>query len=99
MADIMNDLLMRIKLSQIWNQKDYLKIEISGEARQKEVPEIPSKAIREIVTNTFAHGSYGGNTTFEIDIFKDGVTIYSPGLFPLGYIPEDFVKNQKSQLC
>ena len=63
---------------------------IDGEARRKERPEIPLTAIREIIINAFAHGSYESNTTFEIDIFKDRVFVYSPGLFPLGYKPEDF---------
>ena len=66
------------------------KIEITGDAKRYERPEIPAVATREIVINAFAHGNYSSNTTFEIDVFKDRVSIYSPGLFPLGYKPEDF---------
>ena len=65
-------------------------VTIDGEARRREKPEIPLTAIREIIINAFAHGSYEANTTFEIDVFKDRVSVYSPGLFPLGYKPEDF---------
>ncbi len=60
---------------------------------RNEQPEIPIPAIREIVINAFAHGDYNSNTTFEINIFKNKVTIYSPGHFPFGYTPEDFAKK------
>lgn len=59
--------------------------------RSKEVPEIPMEAIREIVVNAFAHGSYESKSTeFEISIFKDRVVIYSPDHFPTPYKPEQF---------
>ena len=29
-------------------------------------------------------------SNFEIDIFKDRISVYSPGYFPYGYTPEDF---------
>ncbi len=68
-------------------------VTISGDAARIEKPEIPSVATREIIINSFAHGDFSGNTTFEVDVFKDRVSIYSPGLFPLGYTPEDFAYN------
>ena len=71
------------------------KVEIGADARRNEMPEIPTVAIREIVINAFAHGEYGANTTFEIDVFKDRVAIYSPGAFPLGYDPHDFADNNE----
>lgn len=66
---------------------------MTGEAKRKEEPEIPQKAIREMVVNAFAHGSYDANTTFSIEIFSDKVVIYSPGLFPVGFTPEDFANS------
>lgn len=69
------------------------KIVIDGNARRTEVPEIPQKAIREMIVNAFAHGCYFSNTSFAIEVFSDRVTIYSPGLFPLGFVPEDFAEN------
>ena len=65
-------------------------IVISGDAKRKEEPEIPQTAIREMVVNAFAHGQYDSNTAFSIEVFSDKVVIYSPGLFPSGFIPEDF---------
>jgi ATP-dependent DNA helicase RecG len=73
-------------------------ITIDRGAQRIEVPEIPSVAIREIVVNAFAHGKYDSNTTFEINVFKDRVTVYSPGIFPIGFIPEDFVDSTESPI-
>ena len=62
-----------------------------GGVRSKEQPEIPMIAIREIVVNAFAHGSYEMTSTdFEISIYKDKVVIYSPGHFPKPFTPEQF---------
>ena len=68
-------------------------IVIDGAAKRKEEPEIPQKAIREMVVNAFAHGCYFSNTSFTIEVFSDKVMIYSPGLFPVGFKPEDFAEN------
>lgn len=68
-------------------------IVLDGSAKRKEDPEIPQKAIREMIVNAFAHGCYYSNTSFAIEVFSDKVMIYSPGLFPLGYKPEDFAEN------
>ena len=64
--------------------------EFDGSIRRKEVPEIPIEAIREIVVNAFSHGEYDSITDFEIAIFKNRISIYSPGHFPKPYTPEDF---------
>ena len=74
------------------------KVDITGDASRQEKPEIPLVAIREILVNAFAHGDYSGNTTFEVDVYKNRVSIYSPGLFPLGYTPEDFAYNSEEPL-
>ena len=65
-------------------------IKFVGNAERNEKPEIPQTAIREMVVNAFAHGSYSSNTTFAVEIFSDKVIIYSPGMFPAGLTPEDF---------
>lgn len=67
-------------------------IKITGRAERKETPEIPQTAIREIVVNAFAHGSYETNTVFTIEVFRDRVCIFSPGCFPAGFTPEDFAQ-------
>ena len=74
------------------------KIELNGNAERKEEPEIPQKALREIVINAFCHSQYDSNTTFEISIFKDRVSIYSPGFFPDGFTPEDFAIKHETPI-
>lgn len=65
---------------------------------RKEEPEIPVKAIREIVLNAFAHGCYFERTSFEIDVYKNRVCIYSPGLFPIGFTPEEFASGMEEPI-
>ena len=73
-------------------------ISFDGSIKRNEEPEIPRIAVREIVVNAFAHGCYYGNTDFEIDVYKDRVSIYSPGLFPLGVSPDDFANKAHEPL-
>lgn len=68
-------------------------VSISGNARRKEEPEIPQRALREMIVNAFAHGCYYSNTAFSIEVYSDKVVIYSPGSFPAGVTPEDFAYN------
>ncbi len=56
-----------------------------------ETPEVPRLAVKEIVVNCLAHADYLSESSPEIDIFKDRISISNPGRFPDGYIPEDFV--------
>lgn len=80
--------------SYILNNIDWV-VEIGEEVKRKEIPEIPKTAIREIVINAFLHGCYDSNTNFEVDIFNNRVCIYSPGLFPIGFSPEDFASGKQ----
>ncbi len=59
--------------------------------KRVETPEIPLKALREIICNSFAHARYNSNSEHEISIHPSMVRIYNPGEFPFGYKPEDFV--------
>lgn len=70
--------------------------EITGGERI-EKPEIPLVALREIVTNSFAHARFNNNTTNEIDVHPSFIEIFNPGQFPEGFTPEDFAyRNVKS---
>lgn len=68
-----------------------------GKIKREEVPEIPVKAIREALVNSFCHRDYTVPKGNEIAIFKDRIEIYNPGAFPEGYTPEDFIKGRKGQ--
>ncbi len=69
------------------------KITFDGKTRREEIPEIPMQAIREIVVNAFSHGEYDSATDFELDIYSNRLCIYSPGVFPKPYKPEDFARG------
>lgn len=68
------------------------KVEISSGAR-KEVPEIPKAAIRELISNFFAHAVYYSMTYHEIDIHPNFITIYNPGTFASEYKPVEYAKG------
>ena len=67
--------------------------EIEG-SRRVETPEIPVKAIREIVVNSFAHCRYGRGDNNEISIFKSRVRIYNPGGLLNDTSPIDFASGK-----
>ncbi len=69
-----------------------------GNVTREEIPEIPLKALREIVINSFAHAEYGAGSQHEIDIHPGKVVIYNPGTFPSEFSPEDFVKKNLSSI-
>lgn len=69
------------------------RMEMTGDIRRKEIPEIPLEAIREIVVNAFSHGNYNASTDFELAIYSNRVSIYSPGFFPKPYTPEQFASK------
>lgn len=74
------------------------KTEIVG-ADREEIPEIPVAVIREVLSNSFAHAVYNGNTYHEICIHPDKITIYSPGTYASSYKPEDYItKNLPSSI-
>lgn len=68
------------------------------ELKRIEIPEIPKKAVREIVVNAFAHAMYGSQTEIEIDIHPGFISVRNPGPFPDGYTPEDFVEKNISSM-
>ena len=68
-------------------------VEFTGGPRQ-EIPEIPKKAIHEVVANSFAHARYSGlATSHEVCIYPDRVTIYNPGAFATDRTVDDYVRG------
>lgn len=68
-----------------------------GARKREEIPEIPEKAIREIVVNSFAHADYESTPEIEIGIHPSTIEIYNPGTFPDELTPFDFIyKNMPS---
>lgn len=66
--------------------------------KRTDIPEIPMEAIREAVTNAFAHALYLSYPEIEINIYPSSVTITNPGTFPEQLTPMDYVRKQVSSL-
>jgi len=61
---------------------------------REERPEMPRSAIREALFNAFCHRRYEDEAAIQVDIFWNAVDIYSPGLFPSGLTPEDYLSGE-----
>ena len=68
------------------------KVEISD--KRVETPEIPIKAIREMVVNAFAHAFYENSPEIEINIHSGLITIFNPGTFPIDLTPDDYINKK-----
>ena len=68
------------------------KVDITDRKRE-ETPEIPTKALREIIVNAFAHADYETGGDIEIGIHPGMIEIYNPGSFPDDLTPFDFIDN------
>jgi len=69
------------------------KADLSG-SKRIEIPEIPIRAIKEALVNSFCHKDYIAPESNKIAIYKDKIEIWNPGNFPEGYIPNDFIKKE-----
>jgi ATP-dependent DNA helicase RecG len=65
---------------------------------REEIPEVPLVAIREALTNSYAHRNFRTPQNNEIAIFSDRIEIYNPGTFPFGMLPEDFLDGSGSSV-
>ena len=69
-------------------------VEFDGSLQRKEIPEIPIKAFREAIINSYCHRDYKSFQNNEVVIYSDRVEIYNPGTFPLGFTPQDFIDEK-----
>ena len=69
-----------------------------GSRKREEKPEIPERAIREIVVNSFAHADYETTPEIEIGIHPSKIEIYNPGSFPDELTPYDFINKNMSSI-
>lgn len=71
-----------------------LRCEMTGEARRREVPELPYDALRDAIINAVAHRDYfqrGANVM--VEVYDDRIEICNPGGLPKGLSPEEFGKR------
>ena len=71
------------------------RVEFNGGRSRIEIPEIPTDALREAVTNAFAHRVIESRESIEICVYKSTITISSYGTFPKGLTPQSFIKRRK----
>ncbi len=64
-----------------------------GSRKRNDIPEIPERAIREIIVNAFAHAEYSTLPEIEIGIHPGRIEIYNPGTFPDELTPLDFISK------
>ena len=69
-----------------------------GARKRVEIPEIPIRALREMVINAFAHANYQSNPEIEINIHPGKITIFNPGSFPDDLTPNDFIEKDLSSI-
>lgn len=69
------------------------RVEFDGSLERKEIPEIPTDAVREAVINAFAHRLIESGQSVEVAIYRSFIEIYNPGKFPDGVTPEMFIKE------
>lgn len=67
--------------------------EFDGSPERIEIPEVPVKAIREVVINAFAHRLIESRQAVEVAIFKSYIEVFSPGVFPANIDPNDFISQ------
>ncbi len=81
------------KSEQYLKEKMNWRVKIPG-LRRQEIPEVPIRAIREALVNSFCHRDYAVPESNYIAIYKDGIEISNPGSFPEGLTPQDFIKGK-----
>ncbi|MCD7708538.1 MAG: putative DNA binding domain-containing protein [Clostridiales bacterium] len=71
------------------------RVEFDGSLERKEIPEIPVDAIRESVINAFAHRMIESGQSVDVAIYRSFIEISSPGKFPDGVTPSDFIEGTR----
>jgi len=54
------------------------RVVLDGSLQRKEIPEIPTDAIREALINSFCHRDYRSSQNNEITVYSNRVEIYNP---------------------
>jgi len=71
------------------------RVVFDGSLQRKEIPEIPTDAVREAIINSFCHKDYKSSQNVTVSIYSNRVEIYNPGTFPDGLTPRDFIEGSE----
>ena len=67
--------------------------------KREEIPEVPFKAYREALLNSFIHRDMLSPIANELCIYKDRIEIYNPGEFNSEYKVSDYLKGGGRSVC
>jgi len=67
--------------------------------KREEIPEIPFKAYREALLNSFIHRDMLSPIANELCIFKDRIEIFNPGEYMSEYTIEEYLNGGGSSVC
>ena len=65
----------------------------TGSFTREDIPEIPIRAMREILCNSFCHRNWNEPYENNIAIYKDRIEVCNPGHFTAEATPEDYIKK------
>ena len=74
------------------------RVEFHGKLERDEIPEIPVEALREAVINAFAHRRIESGQNVEVAVLRSYIDISSPGKFPDGVTPEEFIEEDRKPI-
>lgn len=79
------------------NLSNKKKIIITGKPQREEYLDIPKRALREAICNSFCHRDYSLSGDIKIEYYDDRVMIFSPGSLPNGLTVEDIKKGMTAK--
>lgn len=79
------------------NLSNKKKIIITGKPQREEYLDIPKRALREAICNSFCHRDYSLSGDIKIEYYDDRVIIFSPGSLPNGLTVEDIKKGMTAK--
>lgn len=69
----------------------------TGSFSREDIPEVPIRAMREILCNSFLHRSWEEPYDNDLAIYSDRIEICNPGHFTEEATPEDYIYNIEPQ--
>ena len=67
----------------------------TGTFSRKEIPEVPIRAMRELLCNSFCHRAWNEPYDNDLAIYKDRIEIDNPGFFTNEATPEDYMFGEE----
>ncbi len=67
----------------------------TGTFSRKEIPEVPIRAMRELLCNSFCHRAWNEPYDNDLAIYKDRIEIDNPGFFTNEATPEDYIFGEE----